>query len=139
MKKIDVTFGCNYTPIKNGSRPSTYRFFADAWINICGGFGIPSAGDCKSRTISVLVPDWIVPSRKRSWHIAVANTRSNSGSDDLAFVVCNERPTQDVAMFGSCDQYALIDKAIASGLKLIYPTKDGSMATMPVSVAKEDE
>lgn len=71
--------------------------------------------------------------------MAVANARSNSGSDDLAFVVCNERPTQDVDMFGSCDQYALIDKAIASGLKLIYPAKDGSMATMPVSVADEDK
>lgn len=137
MKRVHIEFGVGYYTIPRGHKPSAYHFYADAICHISGSFGIPTRDNCKCRYVEVELPDWIVPSSRWMWPMSVDGVRSTSGDDNLAFVTCNETAEMDVEYFGSCDQDALIDKALSSGLTLHYPTADGSMATMPVYIAQK--
>lgn len=136
MKNIKVEIGVGYQEVRNGYEPITYKFSANAIENMCMGYGIVGGGrDCKSRTIEVSVPDWVELSEEHMLHICKPGTRSKSGSCNLCFVVC-KKPVRDreYSCFGACDQQALIDEALAGGLELVYPDKNGEMVRMDVEM-----
>lgn len=138
MKTIDIALTYSSRVIDRPSPNSpacSRRYWADVVCDIVGSYGIPSDGNCKKRCLSVLVPDWIVPSAKWKWPMSVEGAYSNSGTDNLAFVACTKRVYVDVGPDKRCDIDDLFDRTLAGGLTLHYPTPEGKMATMPVYLA----
>ncbi len=138
MKHVEIEIGASaYTRRAGHSLPPEFTFVADVYNSISGPWGISSDGRCKHRHVVISVPDWIVPSAKwGDWPLSVDGVSTKDGDDNLAFVVCNKQAREEVAYWGQCDQYALIDRAIASGLTLVYPTAEGKKARMPVEIVR---
>lgn len=138
MRTIDVVM--DYCAIVTDRPEPGYpacarRYWADIVCNIVGGYGICSDGSHKQRRLSVLVPDWIVPSTRWLWPMSVEGAYSRCGTDNLAFITCTQRVYVDVGPDKRCDIDDLYDRTLAGGLTLHYPTPDGNMATMPVYLA----
>lgn len=136
MKKIMITVGVGYEELKNGSFPANYKFFAGVNNCISGRHGIPIDGGCKSKDVEIEVPDFVVASEKRNGVLSRnGHTAPKSGEENLCFIETNTEPEMAAEFYGSCDQNALIDKAIKSGFKLIYP-ENGEQKEIPVKMIR---
>lgn len=133
--KIEIGVRCN--PVDHGHNPPTYHFKADAIINIVGSYGVTGSGNCQRRTIDVAVPDWVSTSEKYPPEMGIPGRNSKTGTSDMCFVVCAHPQEAESEYFGAVDQDALIDKAIAGGMLLIYPDINGDMRSIPVAICRD--
>ena len=133
--KIEIGVRCN--PVDHGHSPWTYHFKADTIINIVGSYGITGSGNCQCRTIDVVIPDWVSTSEKYPPEMGIPGRNSKTGTSDMCFVVCAHPQEAESKYFGAVDQDALIDKAIAGGMLLIYPDINGDMRSIPVAICRD--
>lgn len=130
--KYEIRMGIRSQAIEHGHRPQTYSFIADVVNGIAGGYGIASADYPLDAYVEVDLPDEIRHSALYAWDIAMPGRDSRSGTADLCFVVCGATAVQDCNYYGELKGRELIQRALASGLYLIYPDQRGEMQRMPV-------
>ncbi len=139
MKQIRLEIGINYQLIRRGCEPPVYEFCADVVENVSGSYGVRSHGDCKSRYVDFMVPDWVEYVRYRDEgvaHIGRKDCYSKSGTANFCFVIC-KKPVKNRVYncFGEGNTDALIDEAMQGGFELVYPAENGDMLRMDVQLA----
>lgn len=135
MKHL-IEIGIESAAINNGHGPRTYRFRANASVDIVGSYGISPVQIGSARTpraiIAVDLPEWVAESSKWHWMMSRPGCKSKSGTDDLCFVVCKETAEMRCEFFGQLDGKALIQQALDSGVQFVYPEQDGSMKRLDI-------
>ena len=133
MMKTEITVGIAYDTVPHGHEPASYVFYANVLVNITRQYGIVSGDIDTCAIVTVDLPDWVVPSDEFYWPMSRPGCSSRRGTGNLCFVECKETAKQECDFFGQVDRKKLIEEALLSGLRFVYPTETGDMASMDVT------